>query len=379
MRNVSALNPVLARRVASTEAVRHRMSYLFATADADGPGVPGVPVTPATSVSLVPEPSAGSRGSPAAESPPESPPESPSGPTTVQADPPDDWPRGYGRRRVRHRSAAQSADPPPKSPPSAVPSAGRPAPAPDPDDPPDRSPKAPAPPSGARRRLRAPTAWYSPHAAIRVDRRAVAGLSVLLLLAVAYAVQHFWLGRPRSVAVPIAATVATASTSLDGPGPAAARARADPPPAAGDTAPTDAAAASAVVVDVAGKVTHPGVHTLPGGSRVADAIRAAGGAQPGVDTDGLNLARVLVDGEQVLVGSPSPPGGDSPSGPRPPVSLNHASLEQLDALPGVGPVLARHILDFRTSHAGFRSLDQLRQISGIGDRKLAELKQLVTL
>lgn len=134
------------------------------------------------------------------------------------------------------------------------------------------------------------------------------------------------------------------------------------------------------MVDVAGKVAHPGLRSLPGGARVADAVRAAGGVLPGVDTDGLNLARVLVDGEQILVGSPSPPSGSAgATGPRPPVSLNHATLEQLDALPGVGPVLAQHILDFRLSHSGFRSLDQLRQISGIGDRKLAELKHLVTL
>ncbi|WP_329564130.1 helix-hairpin-helix domain-containing protein [Kitasatospora sp. NBC_01266] len=136
-----------------------------------------------------------------------------------------------------------------------------------------------------------------------------------------------------------------------------------------------------VVIDVAGRVSQPGIRTLPGGSRVADALRAAGGALPGIDTDTLNLARVLVDGEQVLVGAPSPPvqsGRPSP-GPKAPISLNHATLDQLDALPGVGPVLAKHILDFRSSHGLFRSLDQLRQISGIGDRKLAELKPLVTL
>jgi competence protein ComEA len=133
------------------------------------------------------------------------------------------------------------------------------------------------------------------------------------------------------------------------------------------------------VVDVAGRVTHPGIRTLAGGSRVADALSAAGGALPGVDTDGLNLARVLVDGEQVLVGAPSPPVvGQPPSGPKPPVSLNRATLDQLDALPGVGPVLAQHILDFRSSHGPFRSVDQLRQISGIGERKLTQLKPLLT-
>ncbi|WP_232247657.1 ComEA family DNA-binding protein [Kitasatospora azatica] len=135
-----------------------------------------------------------------------------------------------------------------------------------------------------------------------------------------------------------------------------------------------------MVVDVAGRVAHPGLLTLPAGSRVADALRAAGGTQAGVDTDGLNLARVLVDGEQVLVGAPAPPaGGSAAPTPRGPVSINHATLDQLDALPGIGPVLARHILDFRTQHGLFHSLEQLRQISGIGDRKYSELKPLLTL
>ncbi|GAB2746078.1 hypothetical protein GCM10010442_77100 [Kitasatospora kifunensis] len=243
-----------------------------------------------------------------------------------------------------------------------------------------------------------------------MDRKAALGLLLLLLLAVGYAAQHFWLGRPQAVSVP-AATVRPVARSVSQPelarselaqsestqsesaqsepaGQAESATQADPaPPAKPEPAAprsgapgSSAPALAPVVVDVAGRVTHPGIRTLAGGSRVADALSAAGGALPGVDTDGLNLARVLVDGEQVLVGAPSPPvvGRPPPSGPKPPVSLNRATLDQLDALPGVGPVLAQHILDFRSSHGPFRSVDQLRQISGIGERKLTQLKPLLT-
>ncbi|TWG00090.1 competence protein ComEA [Kitasatospora viridis] len=229
-------------------------------------------------------------------------------------------------------------------------------------------------PHPPRRRFRLPAAL---HPLLWADRKAVLGLGVLLLLAVAYAVQHFWLGRPQPVAVP--AITGKASRSA-----VPAVAPAEP---AGEPGPEDPSApepghpaASEVVIDVAGRVLQPGVRALPAGSRVADALRAAGGPQPGVDTDGLNLARVLVDGEQVLVGLPVQAGGGSgQSATRGPVSINRATAEQLDALPGIGPVLARHILDFRTQHGSFRSLDQLRQISGIGERKYAELKLLLTL
>ncbi|MBC7269062.1 MAG: ComEA family DNA-binding protein, partial [Streptomyces sp.] len=131
------------------------------------------------------------------------------------------------------------------------------------------------------------------------------------------------------------------------------------------------------------------VHRLPAGSRVADALDAAGGVRPGTDTDGLNRARFLVDGEQVVVGGPAPAaapvpaagagGGGALAGVAPvaPVSLNTATAEQLDTLPGVGPVLAQHILDYRTQHGGFRSVDELREVKGIGERRFADLRDLV--
>lgn len=144
-----------------------------------------------------------------------------------------------------------------------------------------------------------------------------------------------------------------------------------------------------IVVDVSGKVRLPGIHQLPSGARVADAIRAAGGARPGVDLAGLNRARVLMDGEQIVVGAPPGPpvmggtggtttGGTGSGGTTAgPISLNQATVEQLDSLPGVGPVLAQHIVDYRTQHGGFRSVDELREVNGIGDRRFADLQPLV--
>ncbi|MFD3546405.1 helix-hairpin-helix domain-containing protein, partial [Streptomyces sp. NPDC058655] len=169
------------------------------------------------------------------------------------------------------------------------------------------------------------------------------------------------------------------------PGPGAPGPGAPGPGAPGPGAPGPGAAgpgaARIVVVDVGGKVREPGVRRLPAGSRVEDALAAAGGVRPGADTTGLNRARVLVDGEQVLVGVPVPPQAQPPpggAGPGPgPLSLGSATVEQLDGLPGVGPVLARHIVDFRTARGGFRSVEELRQVNGIGERRFADLRPLV--
>ncbi|MFE2720990.1 helix-hairpin-helix domain-containing protein [Kitasatospora sp. NPDC059327] len=219
-----------------------------------------------------------------------------------------------------------------------------------------------------------------------LDRRAVLGLVVLLLLTVGYGVQHFWLARPRPVAVP---TVAVGPMEPGQPGPGQ---EVPGPPEAGPAgtppAPDDAGPHTVVVVDIGGRVHTPGVHALPSGSRVADALRVAGGPLPETETKSLNLARVLTDGEQILVGEPGPvpatgavggPVGAGATGPRQPVSLNHATLEQLDTLPGVGPTLAQRIIAFRASHGSFRSLDQLRQVSGIGERTYAEIRPMLAL
>ncbi len=126
---------------------------------------------------------------------------------------------------------------------------------------------------------------------------------------------------------------------------------------------------------------------MPPGSRVIDAVKAAGGPLPGTDLALLNLARKVVDGEQIVVGAPAQagPGGASSAGsaasggPATPLNLNSASLDELDSLPGVGPVIAQRILDWRTSHGGFTSVEQLQNVSGIGDHTMERLRELVTV
>ncbi|CAM5725492.1 ComEA family DNA-binding protein [Streptomyces violaceorubidus] len=215
-----------------------------------------------------------------------------------------------------------------------------------------------------------------------LERRSVAALSVLLVVAAVFAVQHFWSGRTQPVAAPEVVREAAAYRE-DKPGPTAGdRATTGEH---GSTAASATTAGPEIVVDVGGRVREPGVHSLPAGSRVADALRAAGGVRPGTKTDGLNRARFLVDGEQVIVGAPAPPPGAAPApggptgaaGPAAPVSLNTATTDQLDTLPGVGPVLAQHIIDYRTQHGGFRSVDELREVNGIGERRFADLRDLV--
>ena len=224
-----------------------------------------------------------------------------------------------------------------------------------------------------------------------LERRSVAALTVVLLAAAVFAVQHFWVGRTQSVRAPEVVRAAAPygeTADADGKEPGGPGARSG---AAGDTSAGGALAGTVLVVDVSGKVRSPGIHRLPAGSRVEDALRAAGGVRPGASTEGLNRARLLVDGEQVVVGTPAPAAGAGPGGtgavgtggavagaaPSAPVSLNTATVEQLDTLPGVGPVLAQHIVDYRTQHGGFRSVDELREVNGIGDRRFADLRNVV--
>lgn len=142
--------------------------------------------------------------------------------------------------------------------------------------------------------------------------------------------------------------------------------------------PTGSRTGQKIVVDVAGAVRHPRVVTLPKGSRVFEALRAAGGVRRGVDVSGLNLARVLVDGEQILVGRAAP-ASVAARGATSVVSLNQATEQDLDALPGIGPVTAKSIVAWRQQHGAFTKVDELQEIDGIGPKTFAKLKPLVGL
>jgi competence protein ComEA len=187
-----------------------------------------------------------------------------------------------------------------------------------------------------------------------------------VLVAVGLAVCCWWLvrGGPEPVAEPLAsAGLAT---------PVAVGSSAGVPP-------------TELVVDVAGKVRRPGIAVLEPGARVIDAIRAAGGPRKGVALSGLNLARLLVDGEQILVGVAPAPGvaasaaTGAPGAPGGLISINTATAGQLEELPGVGPVTAESIIAFRTEHGAFSSVEELLDVSGIGEATLAEIAPHVTL
>ncbi|MFI1156685.1 helix-hairpin-helix domain-containing protein [Streptomyces sioyaensis] len=227
------------------------------------------------------------------------------------------------------------------------------------------------------------------------DPKALAALVLVLVVAVGFAVQHFWTGRPE----PVRAPAADRSAGAPGPAPRSSSLPSSSASAAAVANGPPGEAGRQLVVDVTGKVRHPGIHRMPPGSRVIDALQAAGGVLRGASIRGLNRARRLTDGEQIVVGAPGggagAGGGSGPAdagaggsgsglpsagggaGGGGPVSLGSATEQQLDSLPGVGPVLARHIIEFRTQHGGFTSVEQLRQVTGIGDRRFADLRPLV--
>ena len=214
----------------------------------------------------------------------------------------------------------------------------------------------------------------------RPRRLAVLGiLIVLVVVATVFGVRVAW-ARSSAKPAPIAA-------AAHGP-PNGLVARTVPAAfATSGTAGSPTATGGVLVIHVVGQVRRPGVVRLPSGSRVLDAVSAAGGAMPSADLNHLNLARVLADGEQIVVPKPgenvpvaSGPQGAGAAGPGSGggsagalVDLNTADLAALDSLPGVGPVLSQRILDWRTAHGRFSSVDELGEVSGIGVKLLAQI------
>lgn len=205
--------------------------------------------------------------------------------------------------------------------------------------------------------------------------RAVVALAAVVIAIVAFAAWRFW---------PAPGGVEVATDSGWSTGEVATESTAS---AAASTAP-----AAEVVVHVVGAVIHPGVYSLAAGSRVSDAVAAAGGSTGNAAEEGLNLARVLADGEQVRVltrdeleagiqsdGAPvagAGAGGVTASGK---VNINRATAAELDSLPGVGPSTAQKILADREANGPFKTIEDLMRVSGIGEKKFDSLKDLVTV
>jgi competence protein ComEA len=222
-------------------------------------------------------------------------------------------------------------------------------------------PGAPVAPRRRDLRDRLPLALRA--ATVEPASRAVLGIALVLLLGLLVGVLLVWRGRPVSE-----------------PAPTVQRTQPSPSAVASSTAPP------ALVVHVTGAVRRPGLVQLPAPARVADALDAAGGPTRNAELTSVNLARPLVDGEQLLVlvkgqdppvALPSDPRGPGTSPVHAPIDLNTATLEQLDTLPGVGPVLAQRIVDWRNEHGRFGSTEELREVSGIGAATFADLAPLV--
>ncbi|MHA7127102.1 helix-hairpin-helix domain-containing protein [Janibacter indicus] len=238
-----------------------------------------------------------------------------------------------------------------------------------------------------------------------VSRQAVIGVALVVALAVAMLAGRFVLAREEAAPEPVGVEQVGQSEPGEGgadPGgaePGGAGAAASGAAPAGSTAP--GTSTGKVTVHVVGQVRRPGIVTLDAGARVADAIDEVGGATGRADLGRVNLARLLVDGEQVVVprpgesiaAAPAPgaaapaagaPAGGAPAGGAAPaagdtVNLNTADLATLETLPGVGPVLAQRIIDWRTEHGRFTAVEELGEVSGIGDKIYAQLAPKVTV
>jgi competence protein ComEA len=196
-------------------------------------------------------------------------------------------------------------------------------------------------------------------ARLSLSVRHVVVIALVLVVGIGWGVMTLLRSRPVPVSRPVAGIVTGSPVAVAG----------------ASAAPS---ARATLVVDVAGKVRRPGLVRTRQGARVADVLAAAGGALPGVDLSTLNLARRVADGEQILVGVGGPPPvAGTPVGPGVTggqVDLNTATAAQLEELPGVGPVLAQRIVDWRTEHGRFSSVDELQEVSGVGEKKFADLR-----
>ncbi|MEI7058891.1 helix-hairpin-helix domain-containing protein [Nocardioides sp. CCNWLW239] len=206
---------------------------------------------------------------------------------------------------------------------------------------------------------------------------------VSLVLVAGLAVACWWMIRADPEVVPAARASPSASPLVPLPTGSASPGSSVALPSGGASAGTSA---GTVTVDVEGKVPKPGIVVLPVGSRVVDAVEAAGGA-PHKHLAGLNLAALLSDGQQIVVGAPgggaavAAPGSGAPAAGAPGagVSLNAASMQELETLPGIGPVTAQAIIDWRTTNGAFTSIDELLEVDGIGPKTYDSLRSLVTL
>jgi competence protein ComEA len=239
------------------------------------------------------------------------------------------------------------------------------------------------------RRARRPSLVSVP-ASLRSGRVSVSSSAVVAVLALvvalgcAFMLRILWAERAaEGEALPAGGVAGQPAThARDGPATPQVLSRSAPATTAG-VAPQ----AAELVVHVVGQVAKPGLVRLQTGARVADAITSAGGATRSADLAAMNLARALVDGEQVFVPRPGeePPAAPAPQVPGGPtsgdgsVNLNTADLGALDSLPGVGPVLAQRIIDWRTEHGRFTSVEELGEVSGIGDKLLSQLRPRVTV
>ncbi len=221
--------------------------------------------------------------------------------------------------------------------------------------------------------------------------------AVAVLVAAGLAVTCWWVVRgDPATPVPVAMEQvvggrpgAPVGTAADPTSPAGSEPGPAPQGAPGEGGDQGAASGAGVevTVDVAGRVRRPGIVVLDAGARVVDALEQAGGARDGVDLTSLNLARVLVDGEQIVVGPGAPAAGAPvpavpPSGTAAPtalVDLNLADQALLETLPQVGPVTASAIIAWRTEHGAFTSVTELLEVDGIGDATLAQVTPFVTV